>query len=207
MRHIVFTEGRNDVHFVKSLLTSTYGTVDVDDFIVEDYVAEEGAGPTVPPESTEIRRFRAREERGGVLVKSENGYENLLKVFSTVLVDLCDYRLRFSLVVDCDGCGIEEVLDQLNGHVGSRYGGGVTIRQNGMTELNPDATLVNCSVEGSSGLDDEFALVAFADSLEAAADVVRDNDRETKEETIAEFAQETDGFDEFAAVFEHVNDA
>lgn len=207
MRHIVFTEGRNDVHFVKSVLRSADETVDVDTFVIEDYVAEEGPGPTVPPESAEIRRFRAREERGDVLVKSENGYENLLKVFSTLLVDLCDYRLRFSLVVDCDGCDVEDVLDQLNGHVGSRYGGGVTVRRDGMTELNSDVTLVTCSVEGSSGLDDEFALVAFADSLEVAADVVKKNDRETMERTITDYVLDMDGFDYLAAVFDHVIDS
>ena len=206
MRHIVFTEGRNDVHFVKSLLESANRTCEVDTFLMEEYVVAEGAGPTVPPESQEIRRFRTREERGDVLVKSENGDENLLKVFSTLLVDLCAFELQFSMVIDCDGDGLQYVLDQLRGHVGSRYGSGVTIRRKSKTEIGPDATLVDCSVEGGSGLDGEFTLVAFAESLEAAVGVVREHDRETKEETIAEYVDEMDGVNELAAVFEHVND-
>ncbi len=206
MRHIVFTEGRNDVHFVKSLLASAYGTVDVDEFLAERYVTEEGPGPLVPPETDEIRRFRTREERGDVLLKSENGDTNLLKVFSTVLVDLCPFDLEYTLVIDCDGDGLQQVLAQLNGHVGSRYGGAVSVRRESRTEIGSDATLVSCSVEGSSGLDDEFTLVAFADSLEAAAGVVRENDRETKEETITEYAEETDGLDDLLPIFDHVND-
>lgn len=201
----MFCEGKNDVHFVKTLLASAEGSFDVDEFIAEKYVAEEGPGPLVPPETNEIRRFRTREERGDVLVKSENGDQNLLKVFSTLLVDLCPFELRFTLVVDCDGDGLHHVLGQLNGHVGSRYGGAVSVRRDSTTELGPDATLATCSVEGDGGLDDEFTLVAFAESLEAAAGIARENDRETKEETIAAYVRETDGLDDFAAVFDHVN--
>lgn len=207
MSHIVFSEGKNDVHFVKTLLRSVDRTVDVDEFLAEKYVTEEGPGPLVPPESAEIRRFRTRADRGDVLVKSENGDENLLKVFATLLVDLCPFDLRFTLVVDCDGNGLRQILDRLNGHIGSRYGGSVTVRRESTTDLGPDATLARCSVEGSSGLDDEFTLVAFAESLEVAAGVVRANDRETKDETIAEYARGMDGFDDLAAVFEHVIDS
>lgn len=192
MSHIVFCEGKNDVSFVRTLLKSSDCTFDINEFVIEEFLKLEGGGPLVPRETTEIRRFIGRDDLGDVLIKSEGNKSNLLKVFTTLLVDLCSYDFDFMLVIDRDGDDLNDVLDQLNGHIGSRYGGSISVEARASLDLGSDLKLAQCSVTGSSGLEGHFTLLAFAQSLEVAAGINKERDREGIQETITQYIEDND---------------
>jgi hypothetical protein len=111
-------------------------------------------------------------------------------VFGNLLVDLCQFQLGFSIVIDCDGTDLGYLSDQFSGHSGSRYGSAISIEMGSVHLSTSDMDIVDFEISSESGITGPFTVVAFSESLEKAAGVDKNNSREVIEATISDYATE-----------------
>lgn len=195
MSHIVLSEGKNDVCFARSLLNKAESTNNIEEFVVEEYLKEVNGNPLVPIESEKIRTFIARRDTGDALIKSEGNKSNLLKVFSTIVVDLAQFNINFVIVVDLDGNSLDGIIHRLNGHIGSNYKGSLEINLEATTDITSEVKMAECNVVGDNNLEDDFIIICFSDDLESTVGVNRENDREEVESAISEYANQEERLD------------
>ena len=198
MGHVIFAEGKNDVCFVRSLMEGREEIDEVEEFLLSEYLKTHGGGLLIPEETKKIRKFIALKNPNDMLVKSEGSKSSLLKTFSTLIVDMCQFNTRFSLIIDQDGSDVDHLINRINGHIGSQYLGSVVVSAESRVEITQRISHTMCIVRGSNGLSDEFSLISFEPDLEEAACVNKANSRDTIEETISDYIDENPEFEELA---------
>ncbi len=184
-QRVVLCEGKRDVRLVEKFYELEYSDVDVDQFIAEDVDHQRLRNF----ERRKLQNFTERRNPYDVLVKSENGIDNL----ETQFVGLCQYLLkppeyRLCLLTDLDkkdydrlthgsdSSKYREMLQELDKRVQSVHSG----REYRIEWTDPDTkTRVQVAGEatlhGRQGPVGDFDVLAFRSDLEDASDI-RDND-------------------------------
>ena len=185
MKKLVLSEGKRDVRLVEVFYEELDDDVSVDTFYGEDVDYQR----LKPRESNEIRKFLGRRNPDDVLAKSENGKENLKRVFTKLVSFLAAQDVTVTLLIDLDGNGLDALLDDLDTRVADNYQGNEFAIQE-VERLARSRQLIATQTELYSERDGRrgtFELVAFREDLETAADVRDSDDDDTEGEKLREF--------------------
>lgn len=197
MKQVVLCEGKHDVHLVSSFFEERDGS-----FKVKKFIGEEADSPIQGEESRQITNFREQRNPYHVLAKSDNGKQDLEKVFATLVNQLLRIDPEIIVLVDLDGGRLKNFLDSLDERVRSRHDR-LELGDHEVTERNGDMLAAVCEVLTTNGKrKGEFQIVAFEQTLERVADVSRDEEIERRTEQIEAFLEEANHiYDLLDAVF------
>lgn len=186
MKQVVLCEGKHDVHFVSSFFEKRDGNFEVTEFIGEEV---ESALPG--EESRQIKNFQEPRNPNHVLAKSDNGKQELEKVFATLVNQLLRIHPEIIILVDLDGGSLRNFVDGLDEKIRGRHDR-LELGTHEVTKRNIDMLATSCEVVTTNGqTKGEFQIVAFEQTLERVADVSRDEEIDTRRNQIEQFL--TDG--------------
>lgn len=197
MKQIVLCEGKHDVHLVSSFFEERDGN-----YRVKEFLGEEIESPVPSAESRQITNFQEKRNPNHVLAKSDNGKQELEKVFAKLVNQLLRIDPEITVLADLDGGNLENFVDGLNERVCGRHDR-LELGTHEVTKRNDDMVTAVCEVLSTNGKRrGEFRIVAFEQTLERVADVSRDEEFDTRTEQIEAFLKEADHiFDLLDAVF------
>lgn len=191
MKHIVLTEGKNDVRFVDALISKLDSNIETNKFLLNKHLKEEGGGLLLPKETRIIRKFVGRKDTKDILIKGEGSKRHLLKTFGNLLAELCQFDLNFTVVIDRDGSTIDSLTDSLRGNAENIYGDSLNIEVVSYNQLDSNIDLINYRVEGTNMMCDSFYCISFSSHLEDVAKINKDNERAEIEETVVDYVEST----------------
>lgn len=198
MKQVVLCEGKHDVHLVSSFFEERSGS-----FKIKKVLGEEIQSSMRGEESKQLSNFREKRNPYHVLAKSDNGKEELEKVFSVVVNQLLRIDPEITILVDLDGGRLQTFVDGLDERICGRHDR-LELGTHEVTEQNDDMVAAVCKVLTTAGKKKgEFQIVAFEQTLERVADVSRDDDVdiEARREQIEQFLEEDHIYDLLDAVF------
>lgn len=198
MKHIVLCEGKHDVHLVSSFFEERSGS-----FKIKKVLGEEIQSSMRGEESKQIANFREKRNPYHVLAKSDNGKEELEKVFSVVVNQLLRIDPEITVLVDLDGGRLKNFVDGLDERIYGRHDR-LELGTHEVIERNDDMVAADCEVLTTAGKKKgEFQIVAFRQTLERVADVSRDDDVdiEVRRKEIEQFIKEDHIYDLLDTVF------
>ena len=147
--------------------------------------------PAAPPndESEKIRNFLERRNPYDVLAKSENGRQNLERVFTKLIRFLAGRDLAVTVLIDLDNNSLDELVRNLDTRVEDNEGRTLGVRTTdrpvrSRAQVGVVAALY--SAEDNTRLD-TFEILAFRDCLEAAAGIDGSDDGSTEDSKLREF--------------------
>lgn len=171
MKQIVLCEGKHDVHLVSYFFEKQTGS-----YKVKEFLGEEIDSPIPGEESRQITNFQERRNPYHVLAKSDNGKQELEKVFSVLVNQLLRIGPEIIVLVDLDGGSLKTFVDGLNERIRGRHDR-LELGTHEVTERNEDMVAGVCEVLTTNGKKKgEFQIVAFEQTLERVANVSRDDD-------------------------------
>ncbi|WP_132057927.1 hypothetical protein [Halorussus amylolyticus] len=192
MKHIILCEGKHDVHLVSSFFEERGGS-----FELKTVLGEEIQSSMRGEESRQISNFRERRNPYHVLVKSDNGKQELEKVFSVVVNQLLRIDPEITVLVDLDGGTLETFVDGLDERIRTRHDR-LELDAPEVAERNHDMVAGVCEVLTTNGKKKgEFQIVAFEQTLERVADVSRDDETDEWKAGIEDFLGEADHIYDF----------
>lgn len=187
MKHVVLCEGKHDVHLISSFFGKRSGS-----FEVKEVLGEEIQSSMRGEESQQIANFREKRNPYHVLAKSDNGKQELEKVFSVVVNQLLRIDPEITILVDLDGGDLETFVDGLDERICTRHDR-LELGPPEVTERNDDMVAGVCKVLTTSGKKKgEFQIVAFEQTLERVADVSHNDESDEWEAEIEDFLEEAD---------------
>lgn len=173
MKQVVLCEGKHDVHLISSFFEKRNGTYKVDTVL-----GEEIESSMQGEESRQITNFRERRNPYDVLAKSDNGKQELEKVFSALVNQLLRIDPEITVLVDLDGGTLQNFVDGLDERVRGKHDT-LELGAHEVAERNGDMVAAVCEVQTTRGKKTgEFQIVAFDQTLERVADVPRGDDVE-----------------------------
>lgn len=196
MKQVVLCEGKHDVHLISSFFKERSGSYEINEFLGEEI---ESAIPGA--ESRQIKNFQEPRNPNHVLAKSDNGKQELEKVFSTLVNQLLRINPEVTVVVDLDGGSLQTFVNGLDERIRTRHDR-LELGGHKVTERNGDMLAAVCEVLTTKGKKrGEFQIVAFEQTLERVADVPRDDvDIERRREKIDQYLEEDHVYDLLDAV-------
>lgn len=200
MKQIVFSEGKNDVHFISYFFYERDGS-----FQVKKFIGEEADGQIRGEETREIKNFREPRNPYHVLAKSENGKPNLKQVFAALVNQLMRVDPEIVVLVDLDGGSLRGFVNDLDERIQTHHTGrGTQLGDPSITERNGDMVAALCEVlTGDGKCKGKFRIVAFKQTLERVADVPKDEEMDAREAHIEQFLNEQHVYDLLDTVLPH----
>lgn len=198
MEQVVLCEGKHDVHLVSEFFEKRRGI-----YKVKTVLGEEIQSSMQGEESHQIKNFQEPRNPNHVLAKSDNGKQELEKVFSTLVNQLLRIDPEIIVLVDLDGGCLKNFVDGLDERICSRHDR-LELGAHEVTERNDDMLAAICEVLTTNGKKKgEFQIVAFEQTLERVADVPRgdDVDIEVRRDQIEQFLEEDHIYDLLDTVF------
>lgn len=187
MKPVVMSEGRRDVKLVECYYEYVAGDFEVQTFIGEEISHSRQSNR----ESELIRNFPEPWNPFDVLVKSENGIEDLKLVFGKLAKFLLAQNVQLCLLVDLDGGDHSDFLDDLTEHVQSSHGNhfeisfGERIERSSAMVATRNHLLDDAAVRGS------FEVLAFHSRLESATNIDKEKDSEkVQDRKLREFVRD-----------------
>jgi hypothetical protein len=175
-KRVVIAEGERDTTFLKTLV-NRHGVGRVGDTVD---IGSEPHDALHRRESNELAKFAAVGHRD-VLVKSEGGRENVVRVFPRLVGDLRQIDVELTLLFDLDGDGLSTVVDDVNERLDGRTPGRETRL---VPSSDPDRYHHLIAREFSLAVGDrhvvDVTLAAFHESLETVAGI--DKERDSRDE-------------------------
>lgn len=182
MKRIFLSEGKNDAEFLSLFIDEHYPSLQKDRL---DMSNEDG-GSIVGRESEKIRRFKEPRNSYDVLIKSENGDENLLSVLGSKLPELLRDDLELYVLIDLDGDSISSRITQFESQLqphtpGRRFT--ISCEEELVRTHYLETYVIN--VQNGGRYIGKFKLLAFCEDLEDAANITEDEtDRDVIESKI-----------------------
>lgn len=186
-KHIVFGEGKHDVHFMCMALNKCLENPTIDWFLAEDI-----DGELAPEEEPAVREFVYRRESGH-LVKSEEGDSNLYRLFGYYCEDILRERFKATIIADLDQDGIGNLINNLQESLDDVYAGAIEIENwneiSGIGDLQTWKLVVTATPNNRSL---QIPLITFEDDLEAAAGIDYEDGWYDRSLTINNYASDPD---------------
>lgn len=179
MRKIVFSEGRNDVRFACKFFNNNAQNPTIDTFVAEEFHHDVWRRE----EDEKIRSFLERWSPYDVLLKSENGKENLKEIFVSLSGRLATEDVEKYLLVDLDGTEVDALVSELDERMRQRFEGhGLRIADVETVARNSYIVATEAGLQADAGPTPRtgFTVVAFRSSLESVADVTGDEEYERR---------------------------
>ncbi|MDQ2072712.1 hypothetical protein RBH20_09210 [Haloarcula sp. H-GB4] len=167
MKKVVFSEGKNDVEFLRLVHKIERIPDSYDIFLTEE------------DDESQTKRLRQYlvDDRFDIMYKSEGGVTRLIKKFKSHSLMFENFSLY--LLVDLDGNGFSDFFTDLNDALTEDYGGKVQVSKSGQT-TNTDMIICNCDIEINNSQNRPLPIMAFHNSLEAATGLKYSEPRSTK---------------------------
>ncbi|WP_128476503.1 hypothetical protein [Halorussus pelagicus] len=190
MKQIVLCEGKHDVHLISSFFEQRDGN-----FEVKKVIGEELDSPIQGEESRQITNFQERRNPYHVLAKSDNGKQELEKVFAALVNQLLRIGPEVVVLVDLDGGSLQRFVDGLDERIRGSHDR-IELGQHEVSRRNDDMVAAVCEVLKRDGSrKGAFKIVAFEQTLERVADVSRDEEIDARRDQIEEFLEEAHVYD------------
>lgn len=187
MKRIFLTEGKRDVNFLRKFVGAD-GRVDN----VTEFFGEEVEGIGKGDESRAIGNFLQPHNPYHVLLKSEEGYPNLVKVFGALLSNLHERGADFCLLIDLDGSELGKFERGVNEVCHGRFNADVGIQFDDYLLKRQRIVGANFSYIKKGQAVDDFRVVAFRDSLESAAGINGGEDSQVEDGKLEDLAQNSE---------------
>lgn len=182
MNQIVLTEGKNDLTLISKFHIQHGNSVET--FKREDLNSKRPRNE----QDNRIRTFLEPKCPYDILIKSEEGRPNLLKLIFSEIIFLIDETNKVTMVIDLDkndGEALEQFLPALSREIESAHKGGGF-------EVNFGDPIYECSylvalkpsVYKRNSYFGEFALIIFKPDLEEVASITGEENREEKDQKI-----------------------
>ena len=178
--NVVFSEGKNDVYFLKNIHTRVESVENYDIYLAEE--ADVG--------QTKWLRHQYAGDQFEYLYKSEEGVSNLIKQFRSHSLMFTEFSLY--ILVDLDGGPLGEFLGDLNGKLTESYGNKVNVVKNSHTS-NSDMYIVDATLEIRGGSNRNLPIMAFYEDLEEVTGINKGEDRKVKAQKISKYIDNNTG--------------
>jgi hypothetical protein len=186
MKRLILCEGKHDVLLVKSFFEHEYPDTPIETFRAKEQEFST-VGSLIGMESDKIRWFDGSYHDFDVLLKSENGIENLRQVVPKIVRQLEGLHVEKRLVVDLDGGTLDEFLRDINERIRGTHNG-YSFVQTERIYKNSHLIAVKTELRKRGSPVDNYNLVAFHDNFEDSAGIdKKSDDDDTKQAKTRQF--------------------
>ena len=168
MKRVVFGEGKHDAHFMCMVMSRCCTNISFDWFIAESI---DDSSDLKPAQEPAVREF-VYDRDTGILIKSEEGENNLRKLVGYYSEYVLDAKFDCIIVSDLDHGGVDELISSIDQKMHNYYSGKITIPDYSLVDSDPPLRLWN--LEFKTTLSDDSAevpLLTFDIDLEDAAGI------------------------------------
>lgn len=183
MDGIVFAEGLNDLTFIHESFTREGFDFYVDEFNVENIHDSD----PLQRESVVIRRFPTAVTGDSLLLKSEQGINQLVDVVSALMGNIAEKDAFFTIVMDLDGGSLEDLICEIERKTRDNWGDEMQINLVDGLHSNSDFLRGRYEIRTGSEYLDTFGVIGFLDDLERVAGIDDTDSRTEKDEKIRRY--------------------
>lgn len=187
MKRLFLSEGSNDTTFLSLFIKEHYPMLDTDRLDISNG----DSGSMMYKESKKIREFKDPRDDHEVLIKSENGDENLVRFLGSKIPDLLRMDLDFYVLIDLDGKDIASRLTQFENKLQPHSPGksfDISCGREIVKTHYMESYVVNVQIDRRDI--GNFNLLAFCEDLEDAADIGEDeSDQDIIEDKISDILE------------------
>jgi len=176
-RTVIFSEGKRDLNLMRLFFYVYHEDVKLDYM-----VGEEIEYANLKKQESEWFDLLVSDwDDTEVLIKSEEGKENLIEVFTHIVRYVTEYDTRIVFLVDLDEKDVSEVEDRICKKVEGRFRGQRLTVEGSEKRQRGDLALTESSLVSESGDDSPFYIVGFEHSMETSAGIDKDEDDDCAE--------------------------
>jgi hypothetical protein len=176
-RTVIFSEGKRDLNLIRLFFYQYHDDVEIEHMVGEDIE------PTrrKKQESEWFELLVSDWNDTEVLVKSEEGKENLVEVFTHIVRYVTEHDARIVFLVDLDGGEIDSVEEDIREKVEDRFRGQrLTVERRDECEEG-ELTFAESSLVSDSGDESIFYVLGFEHSMETSAGIDKEKDSKCDE--------------------------
>ena len=176
MNTVIFCEGKTDVYFLDQIIKQRNQEVNVKKYISEDLPPSNRRGE----QSEAVRNLVEPNNPYEILLKSEEGLDQLTKVIPGLLQFLGSQPLSFHIMIDLDGGNLTQFVDEINSRCRSRMPKPIIIGEIMLVKKSEKFICKQYAIKKDGVEIDTFCIFAFFQSLESSAGISGDETQSEK---------------------------